>query len=65
MGASQPLSPAPGPSKIPRYLAWSWTLISCVMGTAPSSASLAAWKSCGLKRGTTTVFAKLSLRLEK
>eukprot|EP00969_Alexandrium_andersonii_P211535 9341952-Alexandrium_andersonii.AAC.1 len=65
MGASQPLSPAPGPSRIPRYLAWSWMLISRVLGTAPSNAPLAAGRSWGLKRGTTTVFAKLSLRLEK
>eukprot|EP00969_Alexandrium_andersonii_P024738 1080227-Alexandrium_andersonii.AAC.1 len=31
-GAPHPLSPAPGPSRMPRYLAWPRMLMSCVMG---------------------------------
>eukprot|EP00969_Alexandrium_andersonii_P211112 9324459-Alexandrium_andersonii.AAC.1 len=57
MGAPQPLSPAPGPPRrMPRYLAWSWVLISEVTGAARWRASTAASKLRGLNNGATTVF---------
>eukprot|EP00969_Alexandrium_andersonii_P143580 6348760-Alexandrium_andersonii.AAC.1 len=50
---------------MPRYLAWSWMLISVVTGAARWRASTAASRLCGQSNGTTTVFERLSLRLEK
>eukprot|EP00969_Alexandrium_andersonii_P037888 1661647-Alexandrium_andersonii.AAC.1 len=61
MGAPQPLSPAPGPRRMPRYSAWSWIHMSRVIGAARRSASTATSMLRGLKSGTTTVFERLSL----
>eukprot|EP00969_Alexandrium_andersonii_P176322 7796601-Alexandrium_andersonii.AAC.1 len=49
---------------MPRYLAWSWMLISRVIGAARCRASTAASRLRGLNSGTTAVFERLSLRLE-